>query len=167
MVHHREDRIRGHVQLCWPALLRIRVAENATEMGGFGPLGEECPPCRSTLPRPRLPRGPPGRAGRTTFGATDDRPIVSHHLDRGVVQSAVIARMQAGMPPTKVETSGAPSQATTQRPTPRAGLSTDEPCCPPSDRPRASGFDLPDSGSPTERQAPRTSLTHLCADIKT
>jgi transposase len=28
--HHREDRIRAHVQLCWLALLLIRVAENAT-----------------------------------------------------------------------------------------------------------------------------------------
>src|SRR3954464_11481184 len=28
--HHREDRIRGHVQLCWLALLLIRVAENST-----------------------------------------------------------------------------------------------------------------------------------------
>jgi hypothetical protein len=28
--HHREDRIRGHVQLCWLALLLIRVAENTT-----------------------------------------------------------------------------------------------------------------------------------------
>jgi Transposase DDE domain len=27
--HYREDRIRGHVQLCWLALLLIRVAENA------------------------------------------------------------------------------------------------------------------------------------------
>jgi len=29
--HHREDRIRAHVQLCWVALLLIRVAENATD----------------------------------------------------------------------------------------------------------------------------------------
>ena len=30
-VHHRrEDRIRGHIQLCWLALLLIRVAENTT-----------------------------------------------------------------------------------------------------------------------------------------
>lgn len=30
-VHHRrEDRIRGHVQLCWLALLLIRVVENTT-----------------------------------------------------------------------------------------------------------------------------------------
>ena len=29
--HHREDRIRAHVQLCWLALLLIRVVENATE----------------------------------------------------------------------------------------------------------------------------------------
>ena len=30
-VHHRkEDRIRAHVQLCWLALLLIRVAENQT-----------------------------------------------------------------------------------------------------------------------------------------
>ena len=28
--HHREDRIRAHVQLCWLALLLIRVCENAT-----------------------------------------------------------------------------------------------------------------------------------------
>jgi hypothetical protein len=27
--HHREDRVRGHVQLCWLALLLIRVIENA------------------------------------------------------------------------------------------------------------------------------------------
>ena len=29
--HHREDRIRAHVQLCWLALLLIRVAENTTD----------------------------------------------------------------------------------------------------------------------------------------
>lgn len=28
--HHREDRIRGHIQLCWLALLLIRVAENTS-----------------------------------------------------------------------------------------------------------------------------------------
>jgi hypothetical protein len=28
--HYREDRIRAHIQLCWLALLLIRVAENAT-----------------------------------------------------------------------------------------------------------------------------------------
>jgi Transposase DDE domain len=28
--HHREDRIRAHVQLCWLALLLIRVLENST-----------------------------------------------------------------------------------------------------------------------------------------
>ena len=28
--HHREDRIRSHIQLCWLGLLLIRVAENAT-----------------------------------------------------------------------------------------------------------------------------------------
>jgi IS4 transposase len=27
--HHREDRIRAHVQLCWLALLLLRVVENA------------------------------------------------------------------------------------------------------------------------------------------
>ena len=30
LFHHREDRIRAHVQLCWLALLLIRVVENAT-----------------------------------------------------------------------------------------------------------------------------------------
>jgi len=29
--HYREDRIRAHVQLCWLALLLLRVAENATD----------------------------------------------------------------------------------------------------------------------------------------
>lgn len=29
--HHREDRIRAHVQLCWLALLLIRVVENTTD----------------------------------------------------------------------------------------------------------------------------------------
>ena len=29
MFHHREDGIRGHVQLCWLALLLITVVENA------------------------------------------------------------------------------------------------------------------------------------------
>ncbi len=28
--HYREDRIRAHVQLCWLALLLIRVMENTT-----------------------------------------------------------------------------------------------------------------------------------------
>ena len=28
--HYREDRIRAHIQLCWLALLLIRVTENAT-----------------------------------------------------------------------------------------------------------------------------------------
>jgi len=28
--HHREDRIRAHIQLCWLALLLIRVTENTT-----------------------------------------------------------------------------------------------------------------------------------------
>ena len=30
MFHHREDRIRAHIQLCWLALLLLRVIENAT-----------------------------------------------------------------------------------------------------------------------------------------
>ena len=28
--HHREDRIRAHVQLCWLGLLLVRVIENGT-----------------------------------------------------------------------------------------------------------------------------------------
>ncbi len=31
MFHYREDRIRTHVQLCWLALLLLRVVENATD----------------------------------------------------------------------------------------------------------------------------------------
>ena len=38
--HHREDRIRAHVQLCWLALLLIRVVENATA-DTWGNIGRE------------------------------------------------------------------------------------------------------------------------------
>jgi len=31
VIHYREDRIRAHVQLCWLALLLLRVVENATD----------------------------------------------------------------------------------------------------------------------------------------
>ena len=30
MFHYREDRIRAHIQLCWLALLLLRVIENTT-----------------------------------------------------------------------------------------------------------------------------------------
>jgi hypothetical protein len=30
-VHHREDQIRAHAQLCWLALLLLRVVENAAD----------------------------------------------------------------------------------------------------------------------------------------
>jgi transposase len=54
--HYREDRIRGHVQLCWLALLLIRVAENevccshrtVTQEGRISPE-EEGSLCRSTV----------------------------------------------------------------------------------------------------------------------
>lgn len=29
-IHHREDRIRSHIQLCWLGLLLIRVVENSS-----------------------------------------------------------------------------------------------------------------------------------------
>jgi transposase len=34
VIHYREDRIRAHIQLCWLALLHIRVAENTTATPG-------------------------------------------------------------------------------------------------------------------------------------
>ena len=61
-VHHRkEDRIRAHVQLCWLALLLIRIAENQTEdtwrnvRRGFSACTREpsaAPPAASTRPPP-------------------------------------------------------------------------------------------------------------------
>jgi len=36
--HYREDRIRAHVQLCWLALLLIRVMENTTGVDDLGGL---------------------------------------------------------------------------------------------------------------------------------
>lgn len=44
--HHREDRIRAHVQLCWLALLLVRVVENAT--------GDTWPNLRHELDRMHL-----------------------------------------------------------------------------------------------------------------
>src|SRR6266508_1211412 len=80
--HHREDRIRGHVQLCWLALLLIRVVENATadtwrnarpRPQGTGP---SWPPSNSvsrhgssTSPCPPEPR-PPQRTASTPCSNT-------------------------------------------------------------------------------------------------
>jgi len=86
--HYREDRIRAHVQLCWLALLLLRVVENATDdtwrnvrpVSSFGPrppssigLGETW--CQSTWPlarrSARLARRttPPDRPARGTPSA--------------------------------------------------------------------------------------------------
>jgi len=63
--HHREDRIRAHVQLCWLALLLIRVVENAT--------GETWRCMREELKRMHLVtlesgKGRVARHSRTTTG---------------------------------------------------------------------------------------------------
>ena len=61
--HHREDRIRAHVQLCWLALLLLRVVENATNDTGAtsGTNSTACtwspwpPPTGRSLSGPRSP----------------------------------------------------------------------------------------------------------------
>jgi IS4 transposase len=63
--HHREDRIRAHVQLCWLALLLIRACENAT--------GESWRCVREELERMHLvtletSEGRVARRSRTTTG---------------------------------------------------------------------------------------------------
>jgi hypothetical protein len=69
--HHREDRIRAHVLLCWLALLLIRLVETTT---GPGPTcATSCSGCTLALHRPgrhlppghrthRRPEGHPHRA---------------------------------------------------------------------------------------------------------
>jgi hypothetical protein len=57
--HHREERIRGHVQRCWSALLLIRVAEISTRPAD---LAHPAPPARPAVaghPRHRLRQGRP------------------------------------------------------------------------------------------------------------
>ena len=58
--HHREDRIRSHVLLCWLSLLLIRIAENAT--------GETWRNLRTEMDRLHLGRfvGPAGEVSQRT-----------------------------------------------------------------------------------------------------
>jgi len=69
--HHREDRIRAHVQPCWLALLLIRVAENAN--------GETWRSVREELERLHLVtlESSEGRVARRTRTTADQRRIVS------------------------------------------------------------------------------------------
>ena len=71
--HHREDRIRAHVQLCWLALLLIRVAETAHRRHLAQPAPRTRPhapghprhrrrPRRPTLRHHQRPEDHPGRA---------------------------------------------------------------------------------------------------------
>ena len=63
--HYREDRIRAHIQLCWLALLLIRVAENATADTWRNPRHELDRMHLVTLATPQRPRRPAlrGHAG--------------------------------------------------------------------------------------------------------
>ena len=77
--HHREDRIRGHVQLCWLALLLIRVVENAT--------GESWRTTRHELDRMHL----------VTLATGDGQVAQRSATTAG--QKAILAALQLGEPP--------------------------------------------------------------------
>jgi len=69
--HHREDRIRSHIQLCWLALLLIRVAENAT--------GDTWRNLRHELDRMHLVTlaTPEGRIAKRSVTTTRQRKILT------------------------------------------------------------------------------------------
>jgi len=69
--HHREDRIRSHIQLCWLALLLIRVAENAT--------GDTWRTLRHELDRMHLVTlaTPEGRIAKRSVTTTRQRKILT------------------------------------------------------------------------------------------
>jgi hypothetical protein len=77
--HRREDRIRGHVVLCWLALLLIRVMETTCE--------ESWPSLRRELEKLQLGsfRGPAGRFRQRT--------------EITAAQRAILARRQLAEPP--------------------------------------------------------------------
>lgn len=71
--HHREDRIRAHVQLCWLALLLIRVLENATGQTWRNISREldECTWSPWPLPTAKSPNARPPHPDRRPFEALD------------------------------------------------------------------------------------------------
>jgi len=77
--HHREDRIRAHVQLCWLALLLLRVVENAT--------GENWRNVRHELDRMHL----------VTLATTDGH--VAQRTATTVGQKTILAALELGEPP--------------------------------------------------------------------
>ena len=77
--HHREDRIRAHVQLCWLALLLIRVAETRT--------GDTWRNLRHELDRMHL----------VTFATADGRVAQRSALTSG--QKTILAALDLPEPP--------------------------------------------------------------------
>lgn len=77
--HYREDRIRAHVQLCWLALLLIRVVENAT--------GDTWPNLRDELNRMHL----------VTLATTDGRVAQRSRTTPG--QQAILSALDLPEPP--------------------------------------------------------------------
>ncbi|MBA2390556.1 MAG: IS1634 family transposase [Geodermatophilaceae bacterium] len=77
--HYREDRIRGHVQLCWLALLLIRVVENAT--------GDTWRNTRHELDRMHL----------VTLATGDGQ--VAQRSATTPAQKAILAALELGEPP--------------------------------------------------------------------
>ncbi len=83
--HHREDRIRAHVQLSWLALLLIRACENAT--------GESWRCVREELQRMHLvtPETSEDRVARRS--RTDHRPA-PHPRRPGASRAAALHRLR-------------------------------------------------------------------------
>jgi hypothetical protein len=77
--HYREDRIRGHVQLCWLALLLVRVIENAT--------GDTWRNLRHELDRMHL----------VTLATADGQVAQRSATTPG--QKAILAALELGEPP--------------------------------------------------------------------
>ena len=89
--HHREDRIRSHVQLCWLALLLVRVAETAT--------GHTWRNLRHELDRMHL----------VTLATADGRVAQRSTLTAG--QQSILAALDLSEPPKYLEITTSDSAA--------------------------------------------------------
>ena len=69
--HYWEDRIRAHVQLCWLALLLLRVVENATADGQVAQRSAPTPGRRPSWPRSSCPSRP---GSSTSSSRATNRP---------------------------------------------------------------------------------------------
>ncbi len=94
--HRREDRIRAHVQLCWLALLVLRVAEIE--------VGDTWRNIRNELDRMHL------------VTMTTSQGTVSQRSELTTAQQRILGRLQLATPPRFFDFTPAPDEEPTPAP---------------------------------------------------